>query len=58
MVRPGDAIASMLAAVAVNDVSKWGISAALCLLMLAMTMLVLSLFSRVAGVRESLGISR
>ena len=55
---PGDAIASMLAAVAVNDVSKWGISAALCLLMLAMTMLVMALFSRVSGVRESLGIAR
>ena len=55
---PGDAIASMLAAVNVNDVGKWGLAAALCLLMLATTVAVLALFTRVAGVRQALELDR
>ena len=55
---PGDAIASMLAAFNVNDIGKWGLSAALCLLMLAATVAVLAVFMRSAGVRDALGLQR
>ena len=55
---PGDAIASMLAAINVNDISKWGLSAALCLLLLAATVGVTAVFLRVAGVRDMLGKGR
>ncbi len=55
---PGDAIASMLAALHVNDIAKWGLAAALCLMMLATTIGVLAVFMRVPGVRDTLGLRR